>query len=101
MAKKNKGIILFLGIIFTFFLWHPLGRNFVLALEVHYPTILGLSLNDTSSIADYVCYFFALGINLAILIAVMSVAFGGVYYLVSYTRGKFTSEAKEWIKQYL
>ena len=73
-----------------------------MALEVHYPTITifgqHLSLNDTSAFPDYVCYFYGLGIDLAIFIAVLVIAFGGVYYLVSYGRGKFTSEAKDWIK---
>ena len=80
------------------------SADFVLALEVNhlevnYPSIFGLqALNNTSSLGDYVCYLFGLGMNLAILIAVIVVAFGGVYYLVSYGRGKFTSEGKEWIK---
>jgi hypothetical protein len=94
MNKKIQQIILFLGIISGFFL----KADFVSALEVHYPTILGHSLNSTSSFGDYVCYLFGLGMNLAILTAVAIVAFGGVYYLVSYGRGKFTSEAKDWIK---
>jgi hypothetical protein len=35
---------------------------------------------------------------LASFIAVITIAFGGIYYLISYGQGKFTSEAKEWIK---
>ena len=71
-------------------------------LELHYPIInlLGqnLSINDTSTLPDYARYFFNLGIASAGFIAACVVAFGGIYYLVSYGRGKFTSEAKEWIK---
>ncbi len=102
MAKKTWRTILFLGAIFSFFLGHPLGRGFVLAFEVHYPTIdiLGqtFSINDTSSLGEYICYFFGLGTNLAVFISVIIIAFGGILYLVSYGRGKFTSDAVDWIK---
>lgn len=71
-------------------------------LELHYPTIniLGqsLSLNDTSSFPEYARYFFNLGITLAGFIAVVTIAFGGVYFLIDYARGKFKDEGKEWIK---
>ena len=94
MIKRVKKAILFGGIIFVFFL----RAGFVSALEIHYPSVLGLSLNDTSTFADFVCYVFGLLTNLSIIIAVLVVAFGGVYYLLSYGKGQFTSEGKEWIK---
>ena len=68
------------------------------ALEINYPSIFGKSLNDSSTLSSYVCYLFGLITYLAIFITVIVIAFGGVYYLVSYGRGKFTSEAKDWIK---
>jgi len=90
----KKKVIIFLGIFLAF-----LARaGFVLALEAHYPTVFGVSLNETSTFAEYGCYFFALIMNLAFFVAVIVVAFGGVYYLVSYSRGKFTDEGKDWIK---
>jgi len=89
MAKKIKKIILFFGIIFVFLL----NAGFVLALEVPLP-----GLGNKPDIGAYVCYIVGLGMSLAVIIAALSVAFGGIYYLVSYGRGKFTSEAKEWIK---
>ncbi len=98
MSKKIKKIVIYLGIFLVLFLFCPSNHNFVSALEVNYPAIFGHSLNDTSSISDYVCYIFGLGINLAIFLVVIVIAFGGIYYLVSYGRGKFTSEAKDWIK---
>ena len=93
-GSRLKKIIIFLGIIFIFFL----KAGLVLALEVRYPTILGYSINNTSSLAEFVCYFFGLGVNLAISISLIIIAYGGIYYLVSYGRGKFLTEGKEWIK---
>ncbi|MCX6720861.1 MAG: hypothetical protein NTW11_03585 [Candidatus Staskawiczbacteria bacterium] len=90
----NKKIIIFLGIISAFFL----RVSFASALEVHYPSIFGFSFNNTSSFSEYICYLFGLIQNLAIIVAAFAIIFGGVYYLVSYGQGKFTSEAKEWIK---
>jgi len=67
-------------------------------LEAQYPTIFGKSLNDSSSIGDLVCYIFNAGLTLSISIAVCVIAWGGIYYLISYGRGSFTTEAQEWIK---
>ncbi|MCX6718292.1 MAG: pilin [Candidatus Staskawiczbacteria bacterium] len=92
--RGTSKTIIFLGLLFAFFL----KAGFVLALEIHYPDILGQSLNDTSTLQQFVCYFFGLGMNLAFFIAVISIAFGGISYLVSYGRGKFTDEGKDWIK---
>jgi len=96
MNIKVKKIILLLGILFAFFL--QIGG--VLALEVtNYPTTLtGQSINDTSSLGDYFCYLFSFLTEVAIFITIIIIAFGGIYYLISYGRGKFTTEAKEWIK---
>lgn len=91
--KLNKLSILLASLIVFF---SKAGLSF--ALEIHYPTILGHSLNSTSSPAAFLCYFFSLGTVLAISVAILTVAFGGVSYLISYGRGKFTDEAKEWIK---
>ncbi|MGA2417717.1 MAG: hypothetical protein ABSF55_00525, partial [Candidatus Staskawiczbacteria bacterium] len=66
MNKKIQKVILFLGIIFVFFF----KAGFVLALEVNYPSVLGHSINDTSSAGDYVCYLFGLGMVLAASITV-------------------------------
>ncbi len=67
-------------------------------LEASYPPIFGMAITNASSLPQYFKYFFNAGILLAGFAAVIVVAFGGVYYLVSYGRGKFTSEAKDWIK---
>ncbi|OGZ78420.1 MAG: hypothetical protein A2528_02155 [Candidatus Staskawiczbacteria bacterium RIFOXYD2_FULL_37_9] len=71
-------------------------------LELHYPTIniLGqiLSLNDTSNFPEYARYFFNIGIILAGLIAVGTVIFGGVYYLISFAKGSFKDEGKDQLK---
>ena len=85
-----KKIIIFLGIIFIFFLKGGLA----LALEVHYPTILGYSINNTSSLAEFVCYFFGLGVNLAIYISLIVVAYGGVKYMFTLGIGKLIDPKK-------
>lgn len=90
----SKKIIIFLGVLLTLFL----GFSRVLALEVKYPSFFGLAINNTSNLQEYICYLIALLLNLAIVLAVLSTLYGGVYFLISYGRGKFTSEAKEWIK---
>jgi len=84
----------FLSIFFAFLL----QAKFAYALEVNYPSIFGIVINAGSTIAQYSCYLFGLITNLSFFIAVLSVAFGGVSYLVSYGSGKFTTEGKNWIK---
>lgn len=74
----------------------PTGR--LLALEIRYPTIFGYSLNDTSSLNEFICYVIGVIMGVAFFISVIIIAYGGLLYLISYSRGKFTSDAKEWIK---
>ncbi len=82
------------------FAWLPASK--VLALEATYPdiNIFGktYSINDTTSFPEYACYLSAFIMNLAFLITMIVIAYGGVYYLLSYFGGKFTSEGKEWLK---
>lgn len=98
MNFKKYKIFVFLGIIFIFFL----KTASAFALELSYPEInvfgTSLSINDTSGLPEYARYFFSIGVALAGFIAVAVIAFGGIFYLVSYGRGKFTDEAKEWIR---
>ncbi len=91
--RKIKKIVLLLGIICVFFL----EAATAFALEVKYPPIFGLTVNG-NDLAKYVCYIYGACLNLAIILAVIVIAFGGLYYIISFGRGKFTSEAKEWIK---
>lgn len=96
MQTKNKNkIFIFWAIIFAFFL----KAKAVFALESKYPTIFGVSLNDTNAtLPQYAKYFFNIGIALAAFIAVAVIAFGGVYFLIDFARGKFADEGKQWIK---
>jgi hypothetical protein len=94
MNKKLKKITIFLGIVFVFFLKAWPAQ----ALEVQYPSILGKSLTDSSTIGDFLCYLFSTGVSLSISITALTIVFGGIYYLISYGRGNFTSEGKDWIK---
>ena len=94
MAKKTRKIFIFLGIIFAFLM----KASFVLALELKYPTILGYSVNETSNVGDYVCYIYGFIVNAAYVVAGIVIAYGGIKYLLAYLGGKFTSDAKEWVK---
>ena len=75
-----------------------MNAGFVYALETRYPTILGMSIDNNSSFPEYAKYFFNIGMILAGILAVCVIAFGGIYYLVDFARGKFKDEGKEWIK---
>lgn len=96
IKKKLFWIILFVFLLNAGFACLPSGR--ALALETHYPTIAGQSLNETSTFAEYICYIVSLGTTLAISLSAIVIAFGGIYYLISYGQNKFTSEGKEWVK---
>lgn len=93
--KFNK-IKVFLSVLF--FCVFLLKAGFVLGLETKYPSVFGLTITDASSFPEYAKYFFNIGVGIAGILAVMTIAFGGVYYLVSLGRGKFTDEGKDWIK---
>ena len=98
MNKKIEKITFFLGAIFAFLS----KAGFVFALEVQYPSfnVFGQSfaLTSYSSLTDYTCYLFGLGLDIAIVIAIGAIAFGGIYYLVSYARESYKGEGKAWIK---
>ncbi|TSC95011.1 MAG: hypothetical protein CEN87_23 [Parcubacteria group bacterium Licking1014_1] len=67
-------------------------------MEIDYPSIFGITITSDSSFPEYAKYFFNMGIGLAGVLAVITVVFGGIYYLISLGKGKFTDEGKEWIK---
>lgn len=94
MAIKNikKTLLFLIALVFL------CKAKFVLALELQYPSILGFSLNDTSSFPDYAKYFFNFGVGVAGIISGAVIAFGGIYYLASFAKGKFTNEGKAWVK---
>lgn len=94
MHKKNKKNIIF----FTALLGLFLNAGIAFALELEYPSIFGVSINNQSTLPDFVNYFFNIGIGLTGLAGAVSISYGGIKYLVSYSRGKFTSDAKDWIK---
>ena len=98
MNKKTQKIIFLSLIIFSFFI----KADFALALTMHYPDITAFGqrfhVDDTSNFPQYFCYFFGLLQDLAVFVTLIVMALGGIYYLVSYGRGRYTSEAKEWIK---
>ena len=89
-----KKILFFFSIFFSLFL----RAGFALALELHYPSIMGFSVNDTSGFAEYARYFFNVGIILSVLVASMMTAYGGILYLISFIKGKFVNEGKEKVK---
>jgi len=70
----------------------------VFALEIEYPDFLGKSLTESSTLADFVCYLFNAGLALSLSLATLVIVFGGIYYLISYGKGQYMSEGKDWIK---
>ncbi len=50
------------------------------------------------TLPEYAAYIFNFGVAIAGGLAVIVIMFGGVYYLISFGRGKFTNEGKEWVK---
>lgn len=103
MTFPAKKFIFFFLLFFVFLL----NAGFVFALELHYPTIMGFSVNDTSGFPEYARYFFNLGIFLAAFIAVGVIAWGGILVMFGLSIGKIIdpkkgtrapAEAIEWIK---
>ncbi|MDP3882976.1 MAG: hypothetical protein Q8Q48_02885 [Candidatus Staskawiczbacteria bacterium] len=72
--------------------------NFVFALETKYPSILGKTITTETTLPEYAAYFFNFGIFIAGFLAMCVIAFGGIYYLISLSRGSFTDEGKAWVK---
>jgi hypothetical protein len=108
MSQKNSIFenaikkIPLVGMVLVFFLKADFIFALELNLEVVYPafSIFGQNffINNSSNLAEYICYFFGIITNAAFLVTVIIIAFGGIYYLIDYGRGKFESEGKEWLK---
>lgn len=84
--------------LFIFIIFLLTKVNFVSALEVKYPDVLGLTITESSTFPDYAKYFFNLGMAIAGTLAILVIVIGGLYYLISFGSGKITNEGKEWIK---
>jgi len=93
--NKNKKVkfLLLTFLVFYFFSF----AIFVNAFEAQYPEIFGISIGG-GSLEEYARYFFNIGIFLAIILAGLVTAIGGIYYLVDFAMGKIASEGKEWLK---
>lgn len=93
--KKSLFCLLFISLILPHF-------ASAFELEAQYPNIeifgLSLSITKYSSPAEYFRYFFSIGIFVSVTLAALVIIFGGIYYLVSFGKQKFTSEGKDWIK---
>jgi hypothetical protein len=94
MSTKNKNLIFFIFVFFVLFL----RANFIFALEATYPSFLGLSLNQNAQLNDLLCYVIGAITTITITLTSIVIALGGLYFIISYNRGSFTNEAKEWIK---
>lgn len=55
-------------------------------------------LPDSPTVIEYAAYLFNLGMAIAGSLALLAIAIGGTYYLVSFNRGKYTGEGKEWVR---
>jgi hypothetical protein len=92
---KNKFLI-FISVLLLFYIC---SSSFVFALEVKYPSVLGLpAITDNSGLPDYVKYFFGLGMALAGLIAIISFTIGAIQLIMSASSPEVETNAKDRIK---
>lgn len=83
----------FFCLFFLFTLALLFQASFSYALEVSLP---GLGSNPT--LPEYAAYLFNWAVGISVILAAIVIAYGGIYWLVSFGLGKFTSEGKEWVK---
>jgi hypothetical protein len=95
LYKKNTFLKIFLLIFFVIGFFST--TSFVFALETEFPEIFGVDIGE-GTLPEYARYFFNIGIFISITLAGIVIAFGGIYYLIDFARGKFANEGKEWIK---
>lgn len=97
MTKKHKRLLFcFIAIFFlspVIFSFYGFKINFASAIEVSLP-----GLPDSPTVVEYAAYFFNIGMLIATSLALLAIAIGGTYYLISFNRGKFTGEGREWVK---
>ncbi len=94
MKKNQKYLVAILSIIFLF-----AGGHFASALEVTYPQIPFLPVLDNySTLPTYVSYFFGLGTYIVGVLAVISLAIGGLQLIMSAQNPDNISNAKDRIK---
>jgi len=75
------------------------GIKPALALETtNYPSIFGLSINPDSKSLDYAAYFFNIGMYMAGGLAALVILFGGIMWLISFSRGQMEQSGKDWVK---
>jgi hypothetical protein len=91
LIKKIKNKYLFFSVFLIAFLF--LGANFVFALETS-----GTGLNDQSSLGDLVLYLYKWGIGIAVLLATISFAIGGVSFIISGDNPTLQGNAKDRMK---
>src|SRR3990167_7642726 len=97
MTKKNKIILVSLLIGFALFY-----SSFSFALEINpkdYPKVPFTNpITDDSRLPDFIVYFFALGIYLAGVLAVISLAIGGIQLIFSSVSPEARNNAIDRIK---
>ncbi len=92
---KNKYLLLASFILFLLFA----NSSFALALEIVYPPVPGLpTITQNSTIGEYIGYFFGLAIMFAGIIAVISLAIGGIQLIMSAESPENATGARDRIK---
>jgi len=96
MIKKHKYFLIFFAIIILFFL----NASFSYALETkNFPNIpFAQPITDNSDLPQFVSYFFTLGIYLAGVLAVISLALGGIQLIFSSVSPEARNNAIDRIK---
>lgn len=95
LYKKNNFLKKFLLVFFVFGFFSV--AKFALALEVELPEIFGVNIGG-GTLPEFARYFFNIGIFISITLAGIVISYGGIYFLIDYARGKFSSEGKGWLK---
>jgi hypothetical protein len=97
MPEKNHKILIVFAILFLTVL--PAGSIFAVNnLEQKYPSFFGYSITGVSGLAEYIAYFFAVGIAIGGVLALVSLAIGGITFIGSAGNPGATGDAKDRIK---
>jgi hypothetical protein len=91
--QKSKFLLIFISIVFlplicNAFYWKP---------EVKYPIISNIEIKEGMDISSYIIYVFNFGIIAGVIIAVLSLIYGGFLYITSADNSSRLNEAKSQI----
>jgi hypothetical protein len=93
MNRKIKKFIFFFSLFFALFF-----AGLAKATELKYPEFFGWTINDNTTFPEFARYLYVGLVASSGFVAIISVCWGGLDFIISYARGKFLDEAKDKIK---